>query len=164
MEAFESLYRALAPSLRGYLAALVRNSALADDLLQETFLQIHRARHTFDPEFPLEPWAYAIARHVQAMDRRRRERRGRLEVAPPEGLEEPGLPDHEAGVAARQELGHALGALTPQRREALLLHHFWGMTFREIGARLGIATGAAKLRAGRGAAALRSSLKEKPRP
>ena len=43
MEAFESLYRALAPSLRGYLAALVRNSALADDLLQETFLQIHRA-------------------------------------------------------------------------------------------------------------------------
>lgn len=164
MEAFERLYAVLAPPLRRYLAYRVRDSALTDDLLQETFLQIHRARHTFDPEFPLEPWAYAIAHNVHAMDRRAWARRGRLEVSPIDGAAEPSLPDHEAELAARQQLGRALAELTPQRRQAWLLRNFWGLSFREIGVQLGIRSGAAKLRAGRGMAALRAVLKGKPRP
>ena len=48
---------------------------LADDLVQETFLQLHRARHTYNPAFPLLPWAMAIARHVWLMDRRTLSRR-----------------------------------------------------------------------------------------
>ena len=69
-DAFDDIYASLAPTLRRYLLPQARDAVKADDLVQETFLQIHRARHTFDPAYPLLPWAVAIARHVWLMDRR----------------------------------------------------------------------------------------------
>ena len=74
-EAFDQLYALVAPPVRRYLLSQARDAARADDLLQETFLQVHRARHTFDPSFPLTPWVMAIARHVWLMDRRTASRR-----------------------------------------------------------------------------------------
>src|SRR5687767_1442145 len=74
-EAFDELYVLLAPTLRRYLLGQTRDTARADDLLQDTFLQLHRARHTYDPSYPLTPWAIAIARHVWLMDRRTQSRR-----------------------------------------------------------------------------------------
>ena len=77
-EAFDEIYASVAPALRRYLLSQARDAAKADDLVQETFLQMHRARHTYDPSFPLMPWAMAIARHVWLMDcRTRRGGRGR---------------------------------------------------------------------------------------
>jgi len=58
----------------------------------------------------------------------------------------------------RAELGSvrkALVKLAPEQREALLLHHYWGFDFKEIGATPGIREGTAKLRAYRGMAKLR---------
>ena len=74
-EAFDEIYASIAPALRRYLLSQARDGAKADDLVQETFLQMHRARHTYDPSFPLMPWAMAIARHVWLMDRRTLSRR-----------------------------------------------------------------------------------------
>jgi RNA polymerase sigma-70 factor, ECF subfamily len=61
-DAFDEIYASIAPALRRYLLSQARDGAKADDLVQETFLQLHRARHTYDPSFPLMPWAMAIAR------------------------------------------------------------------------------------------------------
>ena len=74
-EAFDDLYAAIAPPLRRYLLSQARDAAKSDDLVQETFLQLHRARHTYDPAYPVMPWAMAIARHVWLMDRRTLSRR-----------------------------------------------------------------------------------------
>ena len=78
--AFERLYHALAPRLRGYLISLTASVPRAEDLLQETFLQIHRSRHTYTPPRPVAPWAFGIARHVYLMDCRAWARRQRLET------------------------------------------------------------------------------------
>jgi RNA polymerase sigma-70 factor (ECF subfamily) len=75
LHAFERLYAALASPMLGYLASLCRNRAHAQDLLQETFLQIHRSRHTYRHDLPVRPWVFTIARHVWLMDRRTRSRR-----------------------------------------------------------------------------------------
>ncbi len=56
-EAFERLHAQLAPVLRRYLLGLSRDPGRVDDLLQDTFLQVHRARHTYDAAFPVRPWA-----------------------------------------------------------------------------------------------------------
>ena len=48
IDAFDRLYDALAGRLRGYLLSLCRDAALADDLLQETFVQMHRSRRTYN--------------------------------------------------------------------------------------------------------------------
>jgi RNA polymerase sigma-70 factor (ECF subfamily) len=80
MVAFEQLYQRLAPELRRFLAS----DGQADDLVQETFLQIHRSRHTYLPPRPVLPWVYGIARHVRQMNRRSRWRHTRGEVDEPE--------------------------------------------------------------------------------
>src|SRR5918992_5098322 len=73
--AFELLYDALCPSIRRYLIALARDAQRADDLLQDTFLQIHRSRRTYNPARPVRPWAFAVARHMWLMDQRTRRRK-----------------------------------------------------------------------------------------
>jgi RNA polymerase sigma-70 factor, ECF subfamily len=153
--AFDALYARLAARMRRYLAGLGRDGARVEDLVQETFLRVHKARHSYDPALPLLPWVYAIARHVFLMDRRRRQRSretempevGALLAAP--ASERPG---------ARAEVDRLLGQIDRERRDAIVLHHVWGLRFDEIAARLGINEGAARARAHRAMEAIRRFL------
>lgn len=165
--AFENLYRQLAPTLRKYLISLTRNRPRADDLLQETFLQIHRSRHTYAPPRPVTPWAFGVARHVYLMDCRAWARRKRLETEPVDELPEIPVPAAGEGVADQQLVRRAVAELPEDRREPLLLHHIWGFSFREIAGILGIREGAAKVRAHRARKQLESLLRHsaaKPGP
>ena len=156
-EAFDELYAAIAPPLRRYLLSHARDAAKADDLVQETFLQLHRARHTYDSRFPVMPWAMAIARHVWLMDRRTLSRRPWA----PDDVTEIELPirGEAASYADQRDVRRAIGRLAPARRSAVIQHHVLGMSFKEIAARSGIAETAAKLRSSRGMAQLRALLK-----
>ena len=155
-EAFDELYARVAPVVRRYLLAQARDAAKADDLLQETFLQVHRARATFDPSYPLMPWVMAIARHVRLMDRRAASRRPR----PSEDVTEIEIAvrGESASYAERADLRHALAQVASPQRDAIVQHHVWGWSFKEIAARAGIAETAAKLRSSRGMAKLRAAL------
>jgi RNA polymerase sigma-70 factor (ECF subfamily) len=156
LSAFEQIFAILAVPLRNYLISLARNRARGDDLLQETFLQMHRSRRTYIPGRPVKPWAFGIARHVWLMHRRSSARRGRHEGTAPEEL--PEMP--VAGIAEmfpeRRDLEAVLPKVSESRREALLLHHVWGFSFREVGEMLGISERAAKLRSFRGVRDLRA--------
>jgi RNA polymerase sigma-70 factor (ECF subfamily) len=156
-EAFDEIYASIAPPLRRYLLSQARDAAKADDLVQETLLQLHRARHTYDSAYPLMPWAMAIARHVWLMDRRTRSRRPWA----PDDVTEMELPvkAEAASLADRDEVRRALGQVAPARRNAVIQHHLLGFSFREIAQRAGIAETAAKLRSSRGMAQLRALLK-----
>jgi RNA polymerase sigma-70 factor (ECF subfamily) len=161
IEAFDALYAAFAGRLRGYLLSQCRDAALADDLLQETFMQIHRSRRTYQPGRPVTPWIYAIARHVYLMKRRSAGRRARFE----ESL----AADARAGTESSRdpletmvqgdEVRRALTAIPADQREALLMHHVQGWSFVEIAGRLGIRVNAAKTRAFRGMRKMRGQLK-----
>ena len=155
LEAFDALYAALAVPVRQYLTALARDRGHAQDLLQETFLQLHRSRRAYRTELPVRPWIFTIARHVWLMDRRTRSRRPRTEGELPELP----VPAEIERVADRDALRRALAGVSPDRREALLLHHVWGFSFAEIAQMLGISTAAAKLRSSRGMTDLRERLR-----
>src|SRR5689334_13001546 len=62
--AFAVLYAGLETKLRAFLTRLTGAPPVADDLLQETFMRIHRARGGFEAGAAVVPWAYAIARNV----------------------------------------------------------------------------------------------------
>lgn len=160
-EAFDELYATLAPPLRRYLLGQARDAAKADDLVQETFLQIHRARHTFNPEFPLTPWAMAIARHVWLMQLRTASRRPR-ETDDVTEMEMP-VRAEAASFADRTDVRRALGKVAAPRRAAVIQHHLLGFSFKEIAERAGIAETAAKLRSSRGMTQLRTLLKGRGR-
>ena len=158
LAAFDKLYAVLAPRLRGYLSSLTWNPSLAEDLLQETFLQIHRSRRTYMPLRPVPPWAFAIARHVFLMDRRARARRAKFETGQLDELPEIPVPPAMEQLGTRADVRKALALLGDDGREAVLLHHVWGFSFGEIGAMLGIREGTAKLRAYRATNTLREML------
>ncbi len=158
LAAFDKLYGLLAPKLRGYLSSLTWNPSLAEDLLQETFLQIHRSRRTYMPGRPVRPWAFAIARHVFLMDRRRAARRSKFESGHLDELPEIPVPPSIEQLGTRTDVRKALARLADDGREAVLLHHVWGFSFGEIGALLGIREGTAKLRAYRAINTLREML------
>src|SRR5215475_3029690 len=86
-QAFSELYDSLAPRLRRYLHRASRDPGWADDLLQQTMLQIHRARGRFIAGAEVFPWAFAIARRLLIDDARRRKHERRnvsLETGGPE--------------------------------------------------------------------------------
>lgn len=160
-EAFDEIYARLAPSLRRYLQAHVQELSRVDDLLQETFLQMHRARATFDSAFPLMPWVIAIARHVWLMDRRAASRRPRA-IEDVSAMDVP-VRAEAAAFAERTDLRRALAQVASPQRDAIVQHHVWGLSFKEIAERAGIAETAAKLRSSRGMAKLRAVLQGRVR-
>jgi len=156
--AFDRLYAALGLVVRRYLRSVARDDGRLDDLVQETFLQLHRARRTYDPDRPVIPWALAIARHVFLMDCRvRRRKYDPAANQVDDRVMAMGRAPDEA-VIARNELREGLKDMTSGTRQAVLMHHVQGWSFREIGQRLGITNTAAKLRASRGMQALRTRL------
>jgi RNA polymerase sigma-70 factor (ECF subfamily) len=162
IDAFDRLHDALAADLKAYLATLARDATRADDLLQETFLQMHRSRASHAPGQPVRPWVFAIARRVFLMYRRSAGRRARLEaLAAAEGGGEAAAAIEAERLHDRQHLEWALQQAPSDGRRAFLLHHLLGLSFREVGERLGIRSGAAKVRSSRAANAMRAWLRKR---
>lgn len=158
LSAFEQLYERLSGKLRGYLASLTWSREQAEDLLQETFLQIHRSRHLYLPMKPVLAWVFAIARHCYFMECRTFQRKRRLEVFnDDDGLEIP-VPSSMESFPDRLALRRALRELPEERREPLLLHHVWGFSYDEIAGLLGTSPGAARVRSHRSLQELRERL------
>jgi RNA polymerase sigma-70 factor (ECF subfamily) len=160
-EAFDRLHDALAPSLKAYLTTLCHDSTRADDLLQETFLQIHRSRAVHTPGEPVRPWVFAIAKRVFLMYRRSTMRRERHELrSASEAGADATTPAEAERLHARQEVESVLRHVPANGRRVFVLHHLFGFSFKEIAAKLGITPGAAKIRSSRAASLMRALLGE----
>src|SRR4051812_42247866 len=72
--AFQRLFALLAPRIRAFFLRSFCDAAVADDLMQTTFLKLHRARESYRPEQPLKPWLFTIAAGVRRDELRRRYR------------------------------------------------------------------------------------------
>ena len=158
---FEELYASLAGDLERFFAA-AEGGGVAKDLVQDTFLEIHRSRRVYLPPLPVRPWVFGLARNVLRRHRRVAWRRARRESA---ATPEPGPPAWKSKFPPSNgspfdagDIEEALRGLPPARREAWVLHHMQGWSFEEIAARLGIGVNAAKLRSSRAMRALRGAL------
>jgi RNA polymerase sigma-70 factor (ECF subfamily) len=143
--------------VRRYLAHLAAGSQIADDLLQETFLQMHRSRGAYNPAYAVKPWVFGLARNVFLMNRRAARRFAEVHESREDVPDSPVLPEVET-LGSRDEIRRCLASLSPDQAEALLLHHEWGFSFEEIAGMLGTSAAAARARASRGIACLRVAL------
>ena len=157
LEAFQELYAQVAPGVRRYLLHLAAGSEIADDLLQETFLQMHRSRAAYNPKYAVKPWVFGLARNVFLMNRRAARQWARVHKSREELPEFPVLPEADR-FGSKDEIRRGLAYSSPDQAEALLLHHEWGFSFEEIAGMLGISAAAARARASRGMAGLRVTL------
>jgi len=161
--AFDAIHRALHPRLFAFLTRMTGSPATADDLVQETFLRMHRARSTFARGAAVIPWAYAIARNVH-LDWARSSKVRRSERLPSDPGREPPAGDEgdaeSAAIAAQaaQVVDRVLGDLPPAQREAFVLIRYEGLSVHDAAALLGATPTAVKLRAFRAYEALRAAL------
>ena len=156
LAAFEALYRELAPRVRGYLRAKVRDEARVSDLVQETFLEMHRSRRTYLPGASVAGWTFGIAQNV-VLRHRRVERRRAHEVAVDDSALDPQL-EPRASDFELQPLADALHDLPAEARDTWWMRNIEGLSFETIASRLGIAAAAVRLRCSRASRALRAAL------
>lgn len=153
--AFGPLYDGLAPRLRGFLRRSLRDTAAADDVLQQTFLRMHRARASFERDGAVVPWAYAIARRLM-FDAMRTKRRKPESAIPNEDML-PSTDNPEGRVGDRESLEQLeakLAKLPEEHRTAFELVRLEGLSLAEAGAVVGATAAAMKMRAHRAYVAL----------
>ena len=146
-EVLAEIYGIIAPGLVNYLYRRCGDRALAEDLLQEVFLRVHKVRHTYLTDRPVKPWIYAIARHV-CIDALRKKGR-RREVGCEEAANDSAAarPYGDRGPAyGMDEIERALENLPTAQREAMMLTKISGLSIREASAVLGISEGAVKVK------------------
>lgn len=157
--AFGAIYDAVAPRVFALAVRALGDRTLAEDVVQQTLLNIHRARGAFVPGAPLMPWAYAIARRLVVDAARRRKREQRLvQVDDPDRRSRPATPD-EALMASETagSLRMAFSAL-PGSQQTVLHLRGEGVKLSAMATTLGTTVTAVKLRLHRAMTSLKSAL------
>jgi RNA polymerase sigma-70 factor (ECF subfamily) len=156
--AFEVLVARYADDLYTFFVRFVGNTAAADDLVQETLLQVHLAAGTFDPARPFKPWVYTVAANKARDYLRSRGRRPEQsldavsadsDAPPPSALveaESVSAPE-QMDAESLTRLVRALIARMPEHlRLILILGYYQRLPYAEIAEILDIPVGTVKSR------------------
>lgn len=158
-QAFAALLERYRTELHGFLARFLGSSAAADDVFQETFLQVHLAASTFDSTRNFKPWLFTIAAN-KARDWHRRQKRRRAASldAPiggdPDGTRMVDLMQSKAevpsvsleGAETRDRVKDVVDSMPALYREVLQLNYFQKMSYQQIAEVLGVPLGTVKSR------------------
>jgi RNA polymerase sigma-70 factor (ECF subfamily) len=142
--AYDRFLRAITPVLRGVVRAKGRSlgEAACEDIVQEVLLAIHLKRHTWQPDLPLRPWLYAIARYkvVDAF----RSRGSRIDL-PMEDFAEvlPADPGPDPTEAA--DMHKMIDRLDPRAGRIVRRIGLEGASFAETGAAEAMSEGAVRV-------------------
>jgi RNA polymerase sigma-70 factor (ECF subfamily) len=166
-EFFEELVSRYRPALLRVAASKLGDRALAEDAVQEAFLAVFAARHTYKPELSFRTWLWTILLNVcRRQMQRRRSRPQEVARSAIQGFEAP-LPepaDHETGLTQalwnerREQVAALLDKLPEVQADALRLRFYGGLKFDEIAAAMDCSLGGARLRVRNGLVALAALL------
>ncbi len=153
-----TLISTVSPLLYRFLASQMGSRSEAEDLLQDVWLKIHSARHTYRPGEPVLPWVYAIARHVRVDNYRKRRRLSRYETA----MEAPPEPAFHAGPTARAhgtpDFATLVAQLPESQREVVTLLKVNELSLEEVARVTSSTVGSVKQKAHRAYERLRELL------
>jgi len=165
--AFEIVYEVVAPRIEGYVRRKVRDSARVEDIVQQTFENMHKARGTFIPGSDVLNWAFAIARNLVSDIGRKA---GRETIADLNAENETMGAVLAAAVAGGEELFVAretgvrlvrtYEGLTKLQQEVFELVKLEGLSYQQAAATLGITVPAVRMYAHRAYVSLREAVGE----
>ncbi len=159
--AVAELVAQLSPMLLRFLAGPVQTRPYAEDMLQDCWLRIHKARHTYRPGTPVLPWVFAIARYTRVDAYRRRRRIDDRELAMEDPRDRDG-PMRPEGVARGSDMGlwGLVEQLPARQQEVIRMLKILGMSLEEVASATGASVGAVKQRAHRAYEKLRILLQQ----
>ena len=154
VEAFRRVVESMQGRVWRYLMMLIRDSALAEDLTQETFIKVFQKLNTLSDPASFVSWTMTIARNAAYDSARARKRRPVDFVENTEMLETSA--EHDPHIS--MEIHDALDQLDPQLKEALILIGVIGLTYAEAAATMDVPEGTMKSRVFRARAQMMSIL------
>jgi RNA polymerase sigma-70 factor (ECF subfamily) len=155
--ALEQVLKGVQQPLFDYLARLVGNAHLAEDILQEVFVLVWRKLPWLrDPEL-FRPWIYRIASR-EAFRRLKKERTWSQSLGQSELDTVAEEPVSDPLVQRLDQLSEHLAAVSPASRVVLILHYQQGLTIDEVASVLELSPGTVKSRLAYGLAMLRQKL------
>jgi RNA polymerase sigma-70 factor (ECF subfamily) len=161
LAAFESLYRRHRDRVHGLVWRLCGcDPALAQDLLQDTFVRAWSKLHLFRGESLFGTWLHRMAVNVALSDRRIRVRRARFESALDETAERTAVGHRDVHAADHRDLERAIARLPERARTVLVLFDIEGYGHAEIADITGMAEGSSKAQLHRARKLLREELGE----
>jgi len=158
--AFTALVSRYSKELFGFLVRFLRDRALAEDVFQEAFLQLHLSAGTFDPSRRLKPWLFTIAANKARDAMRSRQRR---QAAPLDAAVKPDSPEqttyaslmpadvpapNEAltNLETRRAVQNIVEEMPENLRLVLLLSYFHEVPYKDIADMLSLPLGTVKSR------------------
>ena len=170
VEAFNILVSRYSERLSHYLYSFLGDRKMCEDLLQETFLRVHRNRHSYQRIARFSTWLYTIAGNLARSEYRKRKRRPvypihsvsrdneEYEMVLPDDESQP--PDKMTDVALQyQHIQDALDEITSDFREVVVLRDVQELSYDEIAQITGLPMGTVKSRINRGRTKLQGMLK-----
>lgn len=163
-ELFEQLVRRHRDPLVRVAASKLGQVAWAEDVVQETFLAVFAARHTYRPELPFRTWLWTILlnlcrRQLRRQRHRREQRAADTALLPEPTHTETGL-SHALLAERRAQVAALLGTLPEAQADALRLRFYGGLKFEEIAQTMGCSLSGAKQRVQKGLLALAERLRD----
>jgi RNA polymerase sigma factor (sigma-70 family) len=150
--AYEALFKRHDRAVYGFLLRKTRRPEYARELFQETWLKVHRGRHTYRSGQAFRPWLYGIALNATRDAGRQANRRvDTVELS----IDKPVAAERHAD---RLTLEHAIDQLPDTLRDAFLLGAVHGLDHREVAEQLDISPDNARARISRARAFLRDHL------
>src|SRR5271154_5275104 len=154
--AARALIEKVSPLLLRYFWAHASQRRFADDLLQDTWMRVHKARHSYRRGEPVLPWIFAIARHA-GLDNYRRARRVEIRETQVDVLPETAAPNSNV-LRDVSDMDAILAELPASQREVIVMLKVSGMTIDEVARATASSAGSVKQKAHRAYSKLRNLL------
>jgi len=146
-QSFELLLQRYRTPLVNFLYRMVRNREQAEDLAQEVFLRVYRAREDYEPSAKFTTWLFRIATNL-ALNSVRDHRYQKLEISMDAPIvadaeegdermmevadEHPDIEQHLVEETRKKMIRHAIQKLPEKQRAAVLLHKYQELDYVEI--------------------------------
>jgi RNA polymerase sigma-70 factor, ECF subfamily len=177
--AFAQLVAGYQDRLLSIFYHMLRDQGASEDLVQEVFLRIYRARLGYQPTAKFSTWVFRIANNVASNARRTIGRRKEVSLntqqgsgSVPIGVRKSVMSDRSSLLPTRQVVKRetceivqsAVDTLNERQRMAVLLHKFEGMSYEDIAAAMELSTEAVKSLLARARENLRGQLEQHLKP
>ena len=131
-QALEQLYRAAAPGVYAYALSILKNSHDAEDVLQDTFLSVHKGAASYRSQEKPMAWILTIAKNLCLKRLQERQRSGRTP------LDEFTLRDDKVSTDDKLLIEACMNVLSDEERQIVVLHAVSGFKYREIATMLSL--------------------------
>jgi RNA polymerase sigma-70 factor (ECF subfamily) len=158
--AFRELFERHAAPLVGFVDRFFYNRAVSEEVVQEVFIKVYRARKKYQPKSKFTTWLYTIATRSSLNELRRgvhKQKRQQLEEA---NGAAPQVDEQVAGRRLQERVAKILESLPENQRAAFLLVRFGGRSYEEVASILGLSESAVKSQIFRATDAVRKGLEE----